>query len=211
VPRHAVWSEFANPGPAPDTRLLQAYTDKVGCGAGAAVDRQRNVRLFRQRGDLGRSRRGADDDGSAVPEEPDGDDAWLAVGSGVRQTRRVGGVQELQRAGLLEIPDASGIGNACVSSLHRRGVGRPQRHTKGNFFGQAAESRNSTSPGVVAGGAIALAGPSSIATTECDTPEVGLGVVFSGLGSTERSSTARNSRTGRTPTSPVGDRLSGRT
>jgi hypothetical protein len=38
VPRHAVWSEFANPGPAPDTRLLQAYTDKVGCGAGAAIN-----------------------------------------------------------------------------------------------------------------------------------------------------------------------------
>ena len=71
--------------------------------------------LFRQRGDLRRGRRGADDDGSAVPEEPDGDDA-LAVGAGVSQTRRVGGAQELQRAGLLEILDASGYGHACASS-----------------------------------------------------------------------------------------------
>ena len=66
---------------------------------------------------------------------------------------------------------------------------------------------------LVAGGAIALAGPSSAAAMECDkTPEVGLKVVFvGGLGSTELSTAARNSRTSTTPSSRVGDRLSGRT
>src|SRR5207245_10628051 len=89
-----------------------ASQQEVVGGRAHGVDRQRNVWLLRQRGDLRRGWRGADDDGSAVPEEPDGDDAWVAVGAGVRQARRLGGAQELQRAGLLEILDAGGVGHA---------------------------------------------------------------------------------------------------